>query len=651
MTVNIAGIFSVVIFYIIILVVGIWAGRKKKTDGEGDEFETEEVMLAGRNIGVFVGIFTMTATWVGGGYINGTAEALYSSGIIWCQAPIGYAMSLVVGGFFFATKMREQGYVTMLDPFQEVLGSRMGGLLFLPALCGEIFWSAAILAALGATVSVIIDIDNNTSIILSAAIALIYTLFGGLYSVAYTDVIQLFCIFIGLWLCIPFSIAHPAVKSMSTEHNDWFGVLHGYQFAQYTDLFLLLILGGVPWQVYFQRVLSSKSGAKAQLLSYVAAFGCVIMAIPPIIIGAVGRVTAWNETDFKGPIPLDKDHQSLVLPLVLQYLTPPFISFFGLGAVSAAVMSSSDSSLLSASSMFARNVYKLMIRQNASEHEVIFVMKISIIVVGCVATTMAITVKSIYGLWYLSSDLVYVILFPQLVCVVHYKEYCNTYGSLSGYIVGFLLRALGGEDILNLPPFIKYPWYNEIDGQLFPFRTFAMLSSLVTLISVSILSKRIFESGWLPPEFDIFHCVINIPDDVHVVHEPHEEMTVLSASQAFYYQTSELNGRVNQALDTGEDDPTGNNKNNNVGGGSSSEKLLDKTTIDPPLKPLAEERLIRERKSNNSSVDLDVKPSFQSSNPLMASFRRQHSISCANEAKPMPNIESVNPGQVIITKL
>ena len=86
----------------------------------------------------------------------------------------------------------------MLDPFQETLGSRMGGLLFLPALCGEIFWSAAILAALGATVSVIIDLDNNTSIILSAIIALIYTLFGGLYSVAYTDVIQLFCIFIGL---------------------------------------------------------------------------------------------------------------------------------------------------------------------------------------------------------------------------------------------------------------------------------------------------------------------------------------------------------------------------------------------------------------------------------------------------------------------
>ncbi len=58
MTVNIAGVFSVIIFYIIILIVGIWAGRKKKSGG--DETETEEVMLAGRNIGIFVGIFTMT---------------------------------------------------------------------------------------------------------------------------------------------------------------------------------------------------------------------------------------------------------------------------------------------------------------------------------------------------------------------------------------------------------------------------------------------------------------------------------------------------------------------------------------------------------------------------------------------------------------
>ncbi len=54
-------------------------------------------MLAGRNIGIFVGIFTMTATWVGGGYINGTAEVVFRDGLIWCQAPVGYALSLMLG--------------------------------------------------------------------------------------------------------------------------------------------------------------------------------------------------------------------------------------------------------------------------------------------------------------------------------------------------------------------------------------------------------------------------------------------------------------------------------------------------------------------------------------------------------------------------
>lgn len=123
---------------------------------------------------------------------------VFSTGLVWCQAPIGYALSLVFGGFLFARRMRREGYVTMIDPFQRKYGERMGGLLFIPALLGEIFWSAAILSALGGTISVIMQLDNTTSIIISAIVVVIYTLFGGLYSVAYTDVVQLFCIFAGL---------------------------------------------------------------------------------------------------------------------------------------------------------------------------------------------------------------------------------------------------------------------------------------------------------------------------------------------------------------------------------------------------------------------------------------------------------------------
>ena len=71
-------------------------------------------------------------------------------------------------------------------------------------------------------------------------------------------------------------------------------------------------------------------------------------------------------TSYNGTLPIPQDQQKLILPLVLQYLTPTYISFFGLGAVSAAVMSSADSSVLSASSMFARNIWKLVFRQNVN---------------------------------------------------------------------------------------------------------------------------------------------------------------------------------------------------------------------------------------------------------------------------------------------
>lgn len=77
-----------------------------------------------------------------------------------------------------------------------------------------------------------------------------------------------------------------------------------------------------------------------------------------------GNLSDWNQTSYGSVPPTEKDESDMILPIVLQHLCPPFISFFGLGAVSAAVMSSADSSILSASSMFARNIYQLAFRQS-----------------------------------------------------------------------------------------------------------------------------------------------------------------------------------------------------------------------------------------------------------------------------------------------
>ena len=139
----------------------------------------------------------------------------------------------------------------------------------------------------------------------------------------------------------------------------------------------------------------------------------------------------------------------------------------------------------------------------ASEKEILWVMRVSIFLIGGAATALAIVVDSIYGLWYLCSDLIYVILFPQLLCCVH-LPFTNAYGSMAGFVLGLFFRLTGGEMFLDFPPLIKYPYYDEETGyQCFPFKTLAMLISLVTIIIGSLIAGVLFKKKILPAEADI----------------------------------------------------------------------------------------------------------------------------------------------------
>ncbi len=132
---------------------------------------------------------------------------------------------------------------------------------------------------------------------------------------------------------------------------------------------------------------------------------------------------------------------------------------------------------------------------------------------------MGITIETVYGLWFLCADLVYVVLFPQLFCVVYLKS-TNTYGSFCAYWIGLILRVLGGDSLLRIPAIIKYPYFDSVaNKQLFPFRTFAMLATFLTTISVSYLTKFLFENEYLRKEYDIFTCVTNIPPEAIALNE------------------------------------------------------------------------------------------------------------------------------------
>lgn len=167
--------------------------------------------------------------------------------------------------------------------------------------------------------------------------------------------------------------------------------------------------------------------------------------------------------------------------------------------------------------------------------------------------------------------MVYVVLFPQLLLVIYAADYTNTYGCLTAFVTGFTLRVLsiiidlenpffyyhifnlfngwetfiflGGEQLLNLPAVIHFPFYDEEAGeQRFPFRTFLMLASIIIQLSVSVIARRIFCRGCLSSKYDVFDCFpqnnkpathdtkskVNLNDDNKVVEE---ETLILSESQ------------------------------------------------------------------------------------------------------------------------
>lgn len=290
-----------------------------------------------------------------------------------------------------------------------------------------------------------------------------------------------------------------------------------------------------------------------------AAF-CLVLGVPSILVGAVAASTGksllskaskglpvgeedpdeacsfpsdWNSTSYGLPTPYERNQAGAILPIALQFLVPSYVSIIGIGAVAAAVMSSMDSALLSSASLFSSNVYKNIFRKQvrgsdlgaaaaaaavpqlhrlllllqASDREMQWVIRISVVVVGLAGTGLTFLDSSVLVFWLVGVDMSYTIMFPQLVCIL-FSEVSNSYGAAVGLIMGIVLRVLSGEPLLGLAPVIHFPGCRlDEEGkmtQFFPFRTTIMVASMVSIWLFSWITSTVFNRGLLPDRWDVF---------------------------------------------------------------------------------------------------------------------------------------------------
>lgn len=493
--------------YAAFLFVG-WLAARKVKDGTA-----ADLIVAGRSMPLILATLTMTATWVDGGYLLGTAEGVYRSSVAsGLQGGVCFGLSLILGGLFFARRMRAMEFTTLADLFEVRFGKRWAVVLFLPALAGEIFWSAELLVAIGSTFGAMLGMKLATAIILSAVVVIAYTMIGGMWSVAYTDAFQLALVVIGVLVALPFAFESAggfstAVDAYLTARTDRGGVLPPLQVTgfwskaaiiNWWDVSLMLMLGGIPWNCYFQRVLACRTSGRAVWHSLFAGLLTIALTIPPLLLGIAAFGYSWP-LELKSVL---ETTPSLTLPMLLKHMTPPAVALLGLVAIVGAVTSSFSSSILSAASMVSWNGVKRLLVPELSVKQMKRLIRGSVVLLGACAIVMALKVQSVQALWFFTSDLVFVLLFPQLVYAL-YDSKVNRAGSVIAFVVSFVLRLGGGEPLLGIPHFIEYPemwsavaggeaeqWYDASGVMLFPFKTLAAGAGMVLLPLVSRLTAK-----------------------------------------------------------------------------------------------------------------------------------------------------------------
>lgn len=502
------GVVAVGGMYSVFACVG-WLAARKTRGGQ-----PSDLLVAGRAMPLWVATLTMTATWVDGGYLLGTAEAAYKDTLATALQPgVCFGISLILGGWFFAKTMRRHEFTTLIDPFEARFGREWAAVLAAPAMLGEVFWSAELLVALGSTFGVILGLPLWIAIVLSACVVTFYTMLGGVWSVAYTDVCQLALIPIGLVVALPVAFHAAGGVERAFEHYrltkpsasdrllppivpvepTWAGP----EIVRWWDAAFMLMLGGIPWNCYFQRVLSCESPNRARWHSIIAGVLTVMLTGPPLLLGVAAFGFPWSPSDAA----LLERETANTLPLLFARLVPWMIGVLGLGAIVGAVTSSLSSSILSAASMFGWNVYYRLVTPNAKPVQTGRVIRGTVVLFGAAAAVMALKVQSVFELWIFTSDLIYVLLFPQLVMAL-YDPRVNRIGSIVAFAVSLVLRLGGGEPLFHWKPLIPYPewfaaisgppgdWYDSAGYLRFPFKTLAAGAGLVLLPLVSRLTAR-----------------------------------------------------------------------------------------------------------------------------------------------------------------
>jgi Na+/proline symporter len=302
------------------------------------------------------------ATWFGAETVLGISATFLEEGFRGLISdPLGSSICLILFGLVFARPLYRMNLITLGDFFRIRYNRQTELLLSICIIVSYLGWVSAQITALGLTFNVLSNdlISSKEGMLIGAGVVLIYTLFGGMWSVALTTLVQMIVIVIGLLLVASNAaeqaggVASVISKASAEGKFDFLPRLDLLDMLSWTAALLTMALGSIPQQDVFQRVNAAKNET-------IAVWGTVLGGFAYFFFAAVPLFLAYS-ANMIDPAMVQKflaaDSQMILPTLILNHM-PFFIQVVFFGALISVIMSTASGTLLAPSVTFTENILK-----------------------------------------------------------------------------------------------------------------------------------------------------------------------------------------------------------------------------------------------------------------------------------------------------
>jgi solute:Na+ symporter, SSS family len=425
----------VVIYLLITIAIGLLAARRVHG--------AKDFLVAGRSLPLYMNVATVFATWFGAETVLSVSATFAKDGLHGIPGdPFGAAVCLVLAALLFARLFYRMNLLTIGDFYKQRYGKGVEVLTSLAIVLSYLGWTSAQMTALGLVIATLSGgaIDLNTGIMLGAGVVMVYTIFGGMWSVAFTDLFQTIVIFIGLslvaWMISDMAGGADKVIAQAVADGKltmFPAEMDAKAWWTMAGAFLAFALGSVPQQDVFQRMTSAKDENTAVRGTIIGGLLYFCFAFVPIFIAYAALVADPSlKALFAGE---DARAIQRVLPDMVLNKMPMWAQIMFFGALLSAILSTASGALLAPTALFTENVLRPFVPDMQDKQ---FLLILRIILVAFTAAALLFALNSNSTMYEMVQNAYNVTLtgaFVPLLAGAYWKR-ANTQGALLSIVMG-----------------------------------------------------------------------------------------------------------------------------------------------------------------------------------------------------------------------